>query len=121
MSTTALSLGQVIPLTTQPNQSFQVSLTVNGATLRLTLTIRYNEMANYWVMTVADSNGVTLIDNVPLITGSWPAANILDAYQYMQIGSAYVINVSNSDINDYPNATDLGIDFVLVWGDNAHN
>lgn len=112
---------QVIPLTSQPNQSFQVALNVNGATLRLNLNISYNEMANYWIMQIQDSNGNILVDNIPLITGDFPAANILDPYQYLQIGSAYVINVSNSDINDYPNAIDLGTDFILVWGDNAHN
>lgn len=112
---------QVIPLTTQPNQSFQVALNVNGATLRLALSITYNEMANYWIMQVVDAGGNILVDNVPLITGSWPAANVLNAYQYLQIGSAYVINVSNANVNDYPNATDLGSDFILVWGDNAHN
>lgn len=111
---------QLIPLTTQPNQTFQTALNVNGATLRLTLTIRYNEMANYWVMTVADQFGNLIVDNIPLLCGVWPAANVLDAYQYLQIGSAYVINASNADINDYPNATDLGTDFVLMWGDNSH-
>lgn len=110
----------LIPLSTQPNQKFQTAIAVNGKTLRLTLTIRYNEMANYWVMTIADQSGNLIIDNVPLITGVWPASNILDAYQYLQIGSAYVINASNADINDYPNASDLGTDFVLLWGDNAH-
>lgn len=112
---------QVIPLTTQPGQSFQISLDVNDATLTLILTFIYNEMANYWVMSVEDINGNTLVANVPLVTGSWPAANILDAYQYLNIGSAYVINVSNAATNDYPNATSLGTDFVLVWGDNANN
>ena len=111
---------QQIPLTTQPNQTFEIPLDVNGTTIRLTLTIRYNEMANYWVMTVGDTNGNILVDNVPLITGTWPAANILDAYQYLGIGSAYVINASNASVNDYPNASSLGIDFVLIWSDNAH-
>jgi hypothetical protein len=108
---------QVIPLTTQPGQTFQIALSVNNTTVRLTLTFRYNEMANYWVV---DNNGNTILDNVPLLTGSWPAANILDAYQYMGIGSAYVINASNANVNDYPNATSLGTDFILIWGDNAH-
>lgn len=112
---------QLIPLTTQPNQTFQTALNVNAAVLRLTLTIRYNEMANYWVMTIADQAGNLIVDNIVLITGLWPAANILDAYQYLQIGSAYVINAGNAPINDYPNATDLGTDFILMWSDNAHN
>lgn len=113
---------QVIPLTTQPGQSFEVALAVNNITVRLQLTFRYNEMANYWVMTVVDVvAGAILVDNVPLVTGSWPAANILDAYQYLNIGSAYVINASNASVNDYPNATSLGTDFILVWSDNAHS
>lgn len=112
---------QIIPLTTQPNQTFQVALNINNTTVRLTLTFRYNEMANYWVMTVTDTNNNVIVDSVPLLTGTWPAANILDAYQYLQIGSAYVINASNAGVNDYPNASSLGVDFVLVWGDNAHN
>lgn len=111
---------QVIPLTTQPGQQFQIALNVNNTVVRLTLTFRYNEMANYWVMTVADINGLLLVDNVPLVTGTWPAANILDAYQYLNIGSAYVINASNAATNDYPNAISLGTDFILIWGDNAH-
>ncbi len=112
-------MNQVIPLTNAPHQSFQVSLAINNLLVRLNLTIDYNEMANYWVLGVTDNNGNILLQNVPLITGSWPAANILEQYQYLNIGSAYVINVSNSNINDYPNATDLGTDFILIWGDNV--
>lgn len=112
-------MNQVIPLTTAPNQTFQILLAVNNAQLRLNLSISYNEMANYWTMDVDDNNGNPLLAGVPLLTGSWPAANILGQYQYLNIGSAYVINVSNSDINDYPNASDLGVDFILVWGDNV--
>lgn len=112
-------MNQVIPLTTAPHQSFQVSLAINNLLFRLNLTIDYNEMANYWILGVTDNNGNILLQNVPLITGSWPAANILEQYQYLNIGSAYVINVSNSTINDYPNATDLGTDFILIWGDNV--
>lgn len=111
---------QQIPLTTQPNQTFEIPLDVNGTTIRLQLTFRYNEMANYWVMTVVGDGGSILVDNVPLVTGTWPAANILDAYQYLDIGSAYVINASNASVNDYPNASSLGTDFVLIWSDNAH-
>lgn len=111
---------QQIPLTNEPYQLLQVLLNVNNKNLRLNLTVRYNEMANYWTMSIADANGNLLVDNIPFVTGDWPAANILDAYQYLNIGSAYVINASNAAINDYPNASSLGTDFVLVWGDNAH-
>lgn len=110
---------QLVPLTTNPNQTFQIALNINNGVTTLTLSIDYNEMANYWVMGVTDINGNVLLQSVPLITGTFPASNILQQYQYLNIGSAYVINASNADINDYPNATDLGTDFVLVWGDNV--
>jgi hypothetical protein len=112
-------MDQVIPLTTAPNQSLQVALFVNGATLRLNLNIRYNEMANYWVLAISDANSNLLVDSIPLVTGTWPAANILKQYDYMEIGSAYVVNVSNIFTYDYPNADQLGTNFVLVWGDNV--
>ena len=109
----------LIPLTTAPNQTFTAVLNVNNAILRLNLTIRYNEMATYWVMTIADQNNNVLLDSIPLLTGTWPAANILQQYQYLNIGSAYVINAGSQTLYDYPNITDLGTDFVLVWSDNV--
>lgn len=107
---------QIIPLSTAPAQSLQVALSVDGRPITLRLTIRYNEMAGYWVMAIADSTGVLLLDSIPLVTGSYPAANLLQQYAYLGIGSAYIINASGV-AQDYPNATDLGSDFVLLWGD----
>lgn len=109
---------QIVPLTTNPNQTFAISLNVNNAVLKLNLALRYNEMANYWVMSIRDVNGVMLLDSVPLITGVWPASNILQQFQYLAIGSAYLINLGG-DLNDYPTADDLGSTFVLLWSDNV--
>lgn len=108
---------QIVPLSTDPNQTFQISLAINGGITRLTLTVNYNEMANYWILTVQDVNGVILLASVPLITGVWPAANILEQYQYLNIGSAFILNVG--DPNDYPNADSLGNTFFLLWDDNV--
>lgn len=134
---------QVIPLSTSPNQQFTAQLTVDKKPLTLNLTVRYNEMAGYWLLSISDSSNTLLIDSVPLITGSYPAANILEQQRYLQIGSWYVVNVSNllvesgSDIGygegfygegpyggqvgqggtDYPNDTNLGLDFQLWVGD----
>lgn len=111
---------QVIPLTSSPNQIFQVTLNVNGSILKLSLSISYNQFGQYWIMQVSDTSGNILLVDVPLLTGVWPAANILKQYQYMQIGSAYVLNVSNGTTAlDYPGASDLGTDFILVWDDNV--
>jgi hypothetical protein len=111
---------QIVPLNSSPNQNFLANLTVNGAALKLNLSIRFNEIAQYWTMGVADANNTVILASVPLLTGSWPAANILGQYQYKQIGSCYLLNVSNGGNNlDYPNGQNLGTDFILLWGDNV--
>lgn len=109
---------QIIPLGTAAAQSLQVALSVDGRPITLRLTIRFNEMAGYWVMTIANSTGVVLLDSIPLVTGSYPAANLLQQYGYLGIGSAYVINASGV-AQDYPDGTNLGSDFLLLWGDTA--
>lgn len=108
---------QVVPLTTSPNQSFSIQLTVNGKPLTLNLTLGYSEMAGYWQMAVSDVNGNLLIGSVPLITGWYPAANLLAQYQYMNIGSAYLLNTGNAN-TDYPNSENLNL-FSLIWSDNV--
>lgn len=111
---------QIVPLNSSPNQTFLVSLTVNGAALKLNLSISFNEVAQYWVMQIADVNNNILISEIPLVTGSWPAANLLSQFQYLMIGSCYLLNVSNGGTSlDYPNGDDLGTDFILLWGDNV--
>ena len=108
---------QLIPLTTQPTQSFQVALNIDDKIVNLTLTIRYNEIAKYWLMSISDpATGEYILDSIPLLTGQYPAANILSQYAYMEIGSAYILRLSDIS-QDYPDNKILGSDFVLVWGD----
>jgi len=134
---------QQVPVTNAPNQKFTASLQVDVSTLYLNLAIRYNEMAGYWVMDISDSNNNLLVASTPLITGLWPAGNLLQQQAYLRIGSAYIVNVSNKvPIGtkglgygeggygegpyggipgfagvDYPDNTNLGTDFQLWWGD----
>ena len=111
-------MAQIIPLTSAPRQSLSVTLTVDGASLALNLAAYYAEIAGYWVLSISTQQGVLLVDSIPLITGSYPAANILAPYAYLAIGSAYVINVSATS-DDIPNAASLGTDFELWWDDTA--
>ena len=99
-------------------QSVTAQLQVDGASLTLTLVIHWSAMAGYWVMSIFDSQGDLLLDSVPLITGWYPAANLLSQYGYLAIGSAYVLNLGVAN-SDYPGNTDLGSGFILVWGDTA--
>lgn len=111
-------MAQIIPLTNSPNQTLTVALNVNGNVLRIGLFITYSEMAQYWLMSVLDSQGTILLSSIPMITGSWPASNLLSQHGYMNIGSAYLINLGQV-ANDYPNANELGNGFLLLWDDNV--
>ena len=108
---------QIIPLTAAPNQTFGVQLTVNNAPLTLSLLLSYSYMAGYWQLTVSDASGNQLVTSVPLVTGWYPAANLLAQYQYLKIGSAYLLNTGNAP-EDFPSQDTLGM-FSLLWGDNV--
>lgn len=107
---------QVIPLTASPNQEFAVQLQVDSKPLTLKLSISWSAMAGYWLMSVRDVLGNLLADSIPMITGWYPAANLLAQQGYLSIGSAYIIN-NGSVASDYPGIDDLGSNFSLVWGD----
>jgi len=110
---------QIIPLTNSPNQTFTTTLTVDSSNLTLTMFVRYNVIAEYWVLTIINtSTQAIILDSIPLITGVYPASNILEQYAYLQIGSAYIINTDNA-VLDYPDdsTNSLGSDFVLLWSD----
>jgi hypothetical protein len=106
---------QIIPLTSNPNQSFQVPLSIDGTVKTLSGFIRYNEIADYWVMTLSDSQGNLILDSIPFVTGNVPSSNILRQFAYLAIGSAFVLNASNVASPDFPDDTDLGDDFVILW------
>lgn len=107
---------QIIPLDNAPNQSFEAPLNVDGGVTSVFITLRYNEIAQYWAMTIQDINGNLLLDSVPFLTGDNPADNILGQFAYLEIGSALIFNASQVPI-DHPNNTDLGTDFLLIWSD----
>lgn len=107
---------QIIPVSSNPNQTLAVSLSIDNKTVTLQLRLRFNEMAGYWVMAISDRNGMLLVDSIPMLTADYPAANLLQQHAYLGIGSAYVLNASGVAL-DYPDANSLGSDFVLLWDD----
>lgn len=139
---------QVIPLNSAPNQSFTVQLNVDDKPLSLNVNLSYNEMASYWILAILDIANNLLVDSVPMLTGSYPAGNLLEQQRYLNIGAWYVVNVSNVILNsplesgasagygggnygsggfggdegmsgyDWPNDTNLGTDYQL-WVDDT--
>jgi len=108
---------QIIPLTADPNQAMQVTVSVDGGSKTLDLFISYNEKATYWTMDITDSvTNESLLTGIPLVTGQYPSANMLGQFAYLGIGSAYVIPTASTSA-DWPDDTNLGTEFVLVWSD----
>ena len=107
---------QRLPVTSAPNCTFTTTLAVDGANLTLTFTFRYNELVAYWLMDIANALGLPLLASIPLVPGDDPAGNILHQYQYLNIGSCFVIKISDTT-EQYPGETSLGTDWVLAWDD----
>jgi hypothetical protein len=108
---------KIVPLIPNANQSFTCTLPVDSKNITLAFTFTYNSVGGYWFMSVADvKTNVMLLDAVPLVTGEYPAADILGQYSYLGIGSALIVPTS-SLAPDTPDFTNLGTEFVLVWTD----
>lgn len=111
---------QQIPLMTN-NQEFQIVLQVNSENRPFKFSFRWNKIAGYWVMTLIDSvTGLIVFDSIPLVTGQvdMASADILRAFGYLLVGTAYLIPVSTEPPTDYPNETNLETEFALLWDDN---
>lgn len=108
---------KIIPLTPNANQSLTCTLPVDGKNITLNFTFRYNAVGGYWFMSVTDARSkVMLLDAVPIVTGEFPAADLLGQYTYLGIGSAIIVPKSSLETS-IPNENNLGSDYVLVWGD----
>lgn len=108
---------KIIPLMSNANQSLTCTLPVDSKNIELAFTFRYNTIGGYWFMSVTDTKTNTLLlDAVPIVTGEYPAADLLGQYEYLGIGSAAIVPTS-SLANGIPDDTNLGTDYVLVWGD----
>lgn len=106
-----------IPLDTTPDQEFHITVEANGQNIPLILHLRYNTEGLFWKMDVSDGKtGKMLICGVPLVTGEYPAADILRPFAYLGIGSAMVLNVTEMTAGNIPGLFDLGTDFILIWG-----
>jgi hypothetical protein len=102
----------IIPLTSDPDQTFISTISVDDKNLTLMFRLRYNTIASYWFLAIADSKGNVLIDSLPLFTGQ----NLLQQYRYLNIGSAYLVQ-NGKTYTENPSENNLGSDFVLLWGD----
>jgi hypothetical protein len=107
----------VVPLNSAPNQLFNITIPLANKNLRLSLNVRYNSEAEYWTLTITNSEtGIILIDSLPLVTGEYPSADLLQQFGYLNLGSMGVVKTKDI-LTDRPDDSNLGTDFLLLWGD----
>lgn len=106
----------IVPLTNQPYSEQEFKLTLkNRRNINIKLKLRYNDLCADWTAEVIDNSTVkTLIDTLPLV----PGVNLLGQFGYLNIGEAYVIPTTDTELM-MPDNTTLGSVFVLVWGDRS--
>lgn len=110
----------IIPLSTAPNQTFNCTLPIDGKNRPLSFKLRYNTIAKYWNLTVIDARtNETIIDALPIMVGEYPAANLLEQYDYLNLGSAVVVREGDLKQAVNPDDTNLGTEYYLVWGDTV--
>ncbi len=107
---------QTVPLTSSMNQTMQLNLTVDGNPLVLNVAVEWSVSAGQWLMSISDSANNLLISMLPLVTGIYPAANLLAQYGYLAIGSLWLLATGQNATSD-PTSTNLTTDFTLLWGD----
>lgn len=103
----------IVPLTPSPNQKFTCKIPIDNKSITFNFFLRYNTEAGYWIMDIYDNKQNPIVVSVPLICG----LNLLEQFSYLKIGSAYIVKVDNTLLTDKPDDTNLGTNFILVWGD----
>ncbi len=108
----------VIPLDTTPDQEFDVTVDVGGNNVYLVLHLRFNTEGEFWRMDITDGRTrKMLLSGAPLLTGEYPAADLLRQFQHFGIGNAIIVKSTDITYDDIPGLFDLGSDFLLLWGE----
>jgi hypothetical protein len=87
------------------NQTFQIVL--NAITYNFAIT--WNDIAQAWILDIYD------IDNDPIITGIaiTTSLNLLDQYDYLELGFELYVGSTVGPITTMPTFTDLGVTVQL--------
>lgn len=106
-----------IPLTSDPDQTLQVTVPVDGRNLELKLRLRYKLRQQCWAMDITKAGDQSsCLVGLPLLPGIYPHNDILEQYRYMELGSAFCIQAQPTELQR-PDDSTLGTAFYLLWGD----
>ena len=110
-----------IPIENIANQEFDLAVEADGRVISLRVHLNYNTEGGFWRMDISDGiTGEALVCNIPLVTGEYPAADLMAPFQYMGLGSVMILQVSEDTYSDgdIPDLNNLGTDYLMVWGDS---
>lgn len=105
-----------IPLnnTAFSQQTFKLTLDGNR-NINILLKLRYFDLYDLWVADICDNaTGEELVVGMPLV----PGCDLLGQYSYFNIGSAYMVAVEPTALQQ-PDSDTLGSTWKLLWGDDA--
>ena len=106
-----------IPIDPGEDQQFNITVEVGEENVSLILHLSYNTEGDFWRMDVSSADTEEmLISGVSLLTSEFPAADILEQFEYIGIGQAIVLKMTDDAEGDFPNLENIDTDYVLFWG-----
>jgi hypothetical protein len=99
-----------IDLTNIANQTYTLEVPGDDQNITFIITQSWNAQAHYWVIGIYGNDGNPIVIGVPLLCGH----DLLEQYQYLNIGSLYVVNTGDPTI-EAPDDTNIGQNFKLLW------
>lgn len=95
----------IIPLTNAP-QTFQINL----ANVDYTMTVKWNDQMQSWILDLADSANNMLAAGMPFVTG----ADLLEGLEYLGLNGTLIVYVNGLPYQ-VPTLDDLGADANLYF------
>lgn len=99
-----------ILLNNNPNQTCSLIVPGNRRNIAFVLTQSWNAEAGYWAIGIYDQTSRPIVLGIPLLCGH----DLLEQYQYLNIGSLYVVNIGDPTI-ETPDDKNIGQNFKLLW------
>lgn len=108
-----------IPLTNSPNQTFSCTIPVGDKNLSFEFSLRYNDVAGYWVMSLTDmETQEILFSELPMLCSYGAFNNMAKQIGYKNFGSIYISATSDYDTATNPDDQNIGKKYIMLWGDN---
>jgi hypothetical protein len=101
-------------------QTFTLLTEVDGENRKFIVELRFMDKLGYWSMNVKDPSTLAYyLVGVPLLPGIGVTANLFRQFSHKLIGSFYVIGLSDDINSQHPDQSNLGTEWMLVWGDTS--